>query len=75
MEGTMIWTLAEVNKLATGQLYWYAGRYHSGQRIGKLRPAERTAFEQAKQDGYLVCTSRGSAELKKVWWPLLQHAT
>ena len=47
----MIWTLAEVNKLATGQLYWYAGRYHSGRRIRKLRPAERTTFEQAKQDG------------------------
>ena len=49
-------------------MYWYAGRYHSRQRIRKLRPAERTTFEQAKQDGYLVCTSRGSAELEKVRW-------
>jgi hypothetical protein len=66
-EETTSWTLTKVEKLANGQLYWYAGRDHSRQRIRKLRPAERAAFEQAKLDGYLVCTSY-SAEAE------LQHA-
>jgi hypothetical protein len=53
MEGIMIWTLAEVEKLANGQFHG-PGTDESRERIRKLNPAERAAFEQAKRNDYLT---------------------
>ena len=61
----MIWTVEQVERLADGLMSERYGR-RFWKRTRRLRPEERSRFEQAKLDGYLVV--KAVVQLNWVWW-------